>query len=247
MPRTIDKLRLRLLSMFRPRQVEQSLKHELELHLQEQIDENLAAGMAPDQARAAALRAFGSVSLIEEQCRDTRRVSFVEHLALDLRYTLRSLLHQPMLLAAAVMSIGLAIAANTTIFSLASQFLFATPSAYRADRLVHIRMGGGSHVSHRQWRALQESGALDGLTGFNIETSANWRGPDQTVNLITMAVAGNFFDVVGVPMTLGRGFTAQEAQAELDPAVVVISHRFWQQRLGGTPSVIGSTLQSVGG
>jgi predicted permease len=188
------------------------------------------------------LRAFGSPSLIEEQCRDTRRVGLVEHLAQDLRYTLRSLVRQPMLLAAAVLSIGVAIAANTTIFNLASQLLFATPSAVRPDRLVHIRLGGGSHVSHRQWRALEERRALDGLTGFNIETSANWRGSDRTIDLISMAVAGNFFDVVGVPMALGRGFTAREAQAELDPAVVVISHRFWRQRLGGRPTVVGSTL-----
>ena len=76
------------------------------------------------------------------------------------------------------------------------------------ERLVHIWMGGGSNVSHRQWRALEESRALEGLTGFNIETTVNWRGPDQTLNLITMAVEGNFFDVVGVPMALGRGFTA---------------------------------------
>jgi putative ABC transport system permease protein len=240
--RTIDKLRLRLASLFRAGKVERSLKQEIEVHLQEQIDENLAAGMPPGEARAAALRAFGPLSVIEEQCRDTRRVAFVEHLALDLRYTLRTLVHQPMLLAAAVLSIGVAIAANTTIFNLASQLLFATPSAHRPDRLVHIWIGGGSHVSHRQWRALEERRALDGLTGFNIETSANWRGPERTINLISMAVAGNFFDVVGVPMALGRGFTAREAQAELDPAVVVISHRFWQQRLGGSPTVVGSTL-----
>ena len=242
MRRTIDKLRLRLASLFRARKVERSLKQEIELHLQEQIDENLAAGMPPDEARAAALRTFGPLSLVEEQCRDTRRVAFVEHLALDLRYTLRSLVHQPMLLAAAILSIGVAIAANTTIFSLASQLLFATPSAHRPDRLVHIWIGGGSHVSHRQWRALEERRALDGLTGFNIETSANWRGPERSINLISMAVAGNFFDVVGVPMALGRGFTAREAQAELDPAVVVISHRFWQQRLAGSPTVVGNTL-----
>jgi predicted permease len=237
-----DKVRLRLKSVFRAGKVERSLKREIELHLQEQIDENLAGGMAPAEARAAALRAFGSPSLIEEQCRDTRRVAFVEHVVQDLRYTLRSLVRQPLLLSAAVLSIGVAIAANTTIFNLASQLLFATPSAVRADRLVHISLGGGSHVSYRQWRALDESHALDGLTGFNIETSANWRGPERTVNLISMAVAGNFFDVVGVPMALGRGFTAREAQAELDPTVIVISHRFWQQRLGGTPTVIGSTL-----
>ena len=228
MSRTIDKLRLRLTSLFRAGNVEQSLKQEIALHLQEQIDEHVAAGMTPAEARAAALRAFGSPGLIEEQCRDTRRVAFVEHLVQDLRYTLRSLVRQPLLLAAAVLSIGVAIAANTTIFNLASQLLFATPSAVRPDRLVHIRLGGGSHVSHRQWRALEERQALGGLTGFNIETAANWRGPDRTINLISMAVAGNFFDVVGVPMALGRGFTAREAQAELDPAVVVISHHFWR-------------------
>ena len=242
MSRTIDKIRLRLASLFRAGTAEQSLKQEIALHLQEQIDEHVAAGMTPAEARAAALRAFGSPGLIEEQCRDTRRIAFVEHLLQDLRYTLRSLVRQPLLLAAAVLSIGVAIAANTTIFSLASQLLFATPSAVRPDRLVHIRLGGGSHVSHRQWRALEERQALGGLTGFNIETAANWRGPDRTINLISMAVAGNFFDVVGVPMALGRGFTAREAQAELDPAVVVISHRFWQQRLGKDPSVIGSSL-----
>ena len=242
MSRTIDKFRLRLKSLFRPGEVERSLKDEIALHLQEQIEENLAAGLSPADARAAAIRAFGSPSLVQEQCRDTRRVAFVEHILQDLRYTIRSLVRQPLLLSAAVLSIGLAIAANTTIFSLASQLLFATPSAVRPDRLVHIWLGGGSHVSHRQWRALDESRALDGLTGFNIETSANWRGPDRTINLISMAVAGNFFDVIGVPMALGRGFTAREAMAELDPAVVVISHRFWRQRLGGSPSVIGSAL-----
>ena len=200
MSRTIDKVRLRLASLFRAGNAEQSLKQEIALHLQEQIDEYVAAGMTPAEARAAALRAFGSPGLIEEQCRDTRRVAFVEHLVQDLRYTLRSLVRQPLLLAAAVLSIGVAIAANTTIFSLASQLLFATPSAVRPDRLVHIALGGGSHVSHRQWRALDERQALGGLTGFNIETAANWRGPERTVNLISMAVAGNFFDVVGVPM-----------------------------------------------
>ena len=242
MLRMIEKIRLRLTSVFRSRGVEQSLKSEIALHLQEQIDENVAAGMTPAEARAAALRAFGSPSVIEEQCRDTRRVAFVEHIAIDLRYTLRSLLRQPMLLAAAVLSIGVAIAANTTIFNLASQLLFAMPSAVRPDRLVHISLAGGSHVSHRQWRVLEESAALEGLTGFNIETSVNWRGPDRTINLISMAVAGNFFDVVGVPMAAGRGFTAREGRADLDPAVVVISHRFWRQRLGGTNAVIGSTL-----
>ena len=221
MSRLIDRLRLRLASLLSGNRVEASLKSEIELHLQEQVDENMAAGMSPADARAAAVRAFGPVGLIEEQCRDTRRVAFIENLAQDLRYTLRSLLRQPTLMAAAVLSIAVAVGANTAIFSLASELMFAMPSAHRPDQLVHITMGGGSHVSHRQWRALDESGALAGLTGFNIESSVNWRGPDQTISLMPMVVAANFFDVIGVPFALGRGFTAAEAQAERDPTMAV--------------------------
>jgi predicted permease len=242
MSRVIDRLRLRLASLFRGNRVEASLKSEIELHLQEQVDENIAAGMSPADARAAAVRAFGPVGLIEEQCRDTRRVAFIENVAQDLRYTLRSLLRQPTLMAAAVLSIAVAVGANTAIFSLASELMFAMPSAHRPDQLVHIAMGGGSHVSHREWRALDESGALAGLTGFNIESSVNWRGPDQTISLMPMVVAANFFDVIGVPFALGRGFTAAEAQAERDPTMAVITFRFWQQRLGGDPGVLGRTL-----
>ena len=107
---------------------------------------------------------------------------------------------------------------------------------------MHIRMGGGSHVSHQQWRDLSSSGVLAGLTGFNVETSINWRDGDRSASLVPLIVAANFFDVLGVPMAMGRGFTAVEAQAERDPAVAVISHGFWQARLGSDPGVIGRTL-----
>jgi predicted permease len=246
MSRLTDRLRLRLASLFRGDRVDASLKGEIELHLQEQIDENLAAGMSPAEARAAARRSFGPVGVIEEQCRDTRRVAFVEHVAQDLRYTLRSLVRQPMLLIAAVVSIAVAVGANTTIFSLANELMFAMPSARRPTQLVHIQMGGGSHVSHLQWRQLEQSGALGGLTGFNVEVSVNWQGPDQSISLNPMVVAGNFFDVIGAPMSQGRGFTAAEALAERDPAVAVVSYGFWQRRLGGDPNVLGRTLTFSG-
>jgi predicted permease len=240
--RLVDRLHLRLWSLFRGSHVDASLQSEIRVHLQEQIDENVAAGMSPAEARAVALRAFGPVGLIEEQCRDTRRVAFVEHLAQDLRYTLRSLLRQPVLMAAAVLSIAVAVGANTAIVSLASELMFAMPSANRPNQLVHIRMGGASHVSHRQWRDLDQSGALAGLAGFNVEGSVNWRGANQSISLVPLVVTANFFDVIGTPFAMGRGFTAAQAHAELDPTLAVISHRFWQHRLGGDPQVLGSTL-----
>ena len=242
MTRVLDVLRLRLRSIIRCGKADRSLRDEIELHLQEQIDEYIAAGMNAREARAAALRSFGPVAPIEEQCRDTRRIAFVEHLARDLGYAFRSLSHQPALVIAASLSIAVAIGANTTIFGLFSQLFLAEPSAHRPDQLVQIRMGGGSHVSHRQWRDLNESGALAGIAGFSIEANVNWRGPDQSVSLVPMVVTANFFDLLGVPVARGRGFSTVEARADRNPAVVVISDRFWQQRLGSDPNVLGRTL-----
>ncbi len=240
--RFFDRLRLQVRSLLRGTEVDTSLRGELQLHLQEQIDENLAAGMSPAEARTAALRAFGPVARIEDECRDTRRVAFVDNLRQDLRYTLRSLARQPLLVFAATVSIAVAVGANSTIFSLATGLLLATPSTHRPDQLVHIRMGTGSHVSYRQWRGLQESGALQGLAGHQIEAEVNWRGPTQSVSLIPLVVTANFFDVLGVPVAMGRGFTAAEADAERHPNVVVVSHGFWQKRLGADPAAVGTTL-----
>jgi predicted permease len=242
MARWIDRARMRLRSLVRGGEADAALRREVQLHLTEQIDENLAAGMSPAGARKAALRAFGPLARIEEECRDTRRVGFVDNLRQDLRYTLRSLARQPLLVAAATVSIAVAVGANSTIFSLATGLLLATPSTHRPDELVHIRMGNGSHVSYRQWRALQESGALHGLAGYQIETEVNWRGPAQSVSLIPLIVTANFFDVLGVPVAMGRGFTAAEADAERQPHVAVVSHGFWQKRLGADAALVGKTL-----
>ena len=211
------------------------------------MDENIAVRHEPGRARAERRSAcsvrWGS-SKSSAATRGGSRSSSTS--AQDLRYTLRSLLRQPMLLAAAVVSIAVAVGANTTIFSLANELMFAMPSAERPTELVHIQMGGGSHVSYRQWRQLEESSALGALTGFNVEVSVNWQGPEQSISLNPMVVAANFFDVIGPPMSLGRGFTAAEAQAERDPAVAVVSYGFWQRRLGGDPNVLGRTLMFSG-
>lgn len=240
--RWLDRVRLRFRSLVRGRAVDDSLRNEIELHLQEQIDENVAAGMGPEDARAAALRTFGPVSLVEEQCRDTRRVALVESLTQDLRYSFRSLVRQPLLLVAAVTSIAVAIGANATIFVIVNELMWAPPAARSPERLVEMRMGGGSHVSYRQWRDLAESEALDGLAGYNFETSVNWRSADQVISLMPMIVTANFFDVIGPRFAMGRGFTATEAQAEHDPQVVVLTHRFWRERLGADTNVLGRAL-----
>jgi predicted permease len=212
------------------------------VHLEEQIDEMVARGMNRRDARDAALRALGPRGAIEEACRDTRRVAFAEQVAQDLRVALRSVVRQPMLAATSMLSIAIAAGVNTIVVGVAAELLYTMPSANEPDRLVSIQVGGGSHTSYERWRDLDASGALAGVAGHSIEDVVNWRGTEQTIGLVPMIVTANFFDLLGVPVAMGRGFTAAEARAEMNPAVAVVSHGFWQNRLAGDPNVLGRSL-----
>ena len=137
--------------------------------------------------------------------------------------------------------IGVGVGVNTLMFGLTNELLFAPPTTRSPEQLVNVRISNNSHVSHREWQRLDESGALAGFAGYNIEVSVNWRDGDHTVTIVPLIVTGNFFDLLGVPMAMGRGFTATEAVAEREPRVAVISHGFWR-RLGSASSVVGRTL-----
>jgi predicted permease len=242
MRRFLARLALRFHSLVAGRAADAALRREMHDHLDELIAEHRARGMNATEARRAALREFGPVAQLEEQCRDTRRVWWLSHIGRDLRYGLRSLTRQPLLFAAAALSIGVATAANTAVFTLVDELLLAPPSAYRPDRLVYIQSGQGSHVSYPQWRDLEQSGTLAGLAGYQIEIEVNWAGPERSMSLMPLAVTANFFDVVGVPVAIGRAFTADEAPAEKQPDVAVISHAFWRNRMGGLPDAVGQVL-----
>ena len=246
MLRWLDVIRLRVRSLFRSGRVDADLDRELRAHLEQQVEENLARGMTKAEAERIAVSTFGGVERVREEARDARGTTFIENLLRDLRYTLRGLLREPMLLVAATISIALGAGGNLAVFSLAREFILAPPDVRRPAELVQMQVSHGSHVSYQRWLDLNASQALGEIAGYSIERELNWRDGDVASSLVPMIVTANFFDVTGVPVVLGRSFTAAEARAESNPHLVVITHAFWQSKLAGDSAVIGRQLMLNG-
>lgn len=208
MARWLDVFRLRLRSLLRRGAADHDLHRELRFHVDQHIAELMEGGMPRAEAERRARVAFGSVDSATEACRDTRRVNVVSNISQDLRYAVRGIVRQPLLLVAATASIALGAGANLAIFGLANTLLLSAPSSFDPDRLVHIRTNSGSHTSYRVWRGFRDSQVLVGIAGHRFATDLNWRGTDVSLPITSLQVTSNFFDVVGVPMAQGRGFTA---------------------------------------
>jgi putative ABC transport system permease protein len=244
--RWIDIVLLRLRGLLQHNRAETELDEELRFHLERQIEQNIARGLPPTEARYAAMREFGGVTQIQEQCRESRRVHRMENLIRDLRHGARSLLQSPLLLLTAALSLGLGIGANTTLYSLMREILLTPPTASEPQKLISFWMGHGSHVSYQQWRDLDDTAALDGVAGYQLERQVNLRLGEDTTALFPFFVTANYFDVLGIQAELGRTFTAQEARAELDPQLAVLGYGFWRRRLNGDPAVLGRVLNLNG-
>jgi len=243
-------LPLRLRSLFRRRQVERELDEELQYHLERQIEEHIARGMKPEEARFAALRALGGIERRKEECRDMRRVRLIEDLIQDLRYGLRTLRKSPGFTAVAALTLAIGIGANTAIFSVVNAVLINPLPYPGGNRLMTIYashdLPPGMLRTHSitpsdfvAWRAQQKSfGEMFAFTG----SYARLTGVKEPAFIPGFAVTSRFFETLGVKPVLGRGFLPEE-EIPGRPKVVVISQSIWRSHLDSDPNVVGRTLR----
>src|SRR4051794_25890788 len=213
--RWVERFRMAMLMLFRRKAESERLNRELEFHLEQQIAENIADGMEPEEARLAALRLFGNPTLLQEEARSAWSWNWLEGLWRDVRYGLRTLLRSPSFSVTAVLVMALGIGASTSLFTIVRSVLLKPLPFRDPDKLVmvyeHFRQENNPYnvVSAADFRAWREK-----THGFQDMAAWRWWGGAITTNSGEMpeqfAGAAGFWDPFfgpGGEARPGRAFT----------------------------------------
>ncbi|HEY6553852.1 MAG TPA: ABC transporter permease, partial [Vicinamibacteria bacterium] len=244
----MSRLRSRLDALLHGEVRERGMDDELRFHVEMETEANRKRGLRPEEARRAALVSFGGVERVKDECRDSWGVRLVETSLQDLRYGLRSLRAHPGFTLIVVLTLGLGIGANTAIFSVVNAVLLRPLPYASGEQLAILQQEapaagiesmGLSPLEVTDFRAASES--LDGVVEYH---SMNFTllGGVEPQRVTTGVVSWNFFDVLGVKTVLGRDFRSTDERHEAD-AVLLLTHAFWQDKLGGDPGVVGRRFE----
>ena len=218
----------------------EQLAEEMAEHLQMEIDENLAAGMSAEQARAEAHKKFGNLPLAMDSSRQIWGLLWLEYLWLDLRYAARLLRRSPGYVLTVVLTLGLGLGASATIFTVVDSVLLRPLPFPHPQQLVSITgFSSNSDTRIAQYKTLtQNDPGLKGIATYQNSFTAVG-SPEGNISALTVLTVPQFFSVLDAPPLLGRlPAPGQEAY----PGVVV-SYNFWRNNLHADPKVIGATLK----
>jgi predicted permease len=227
------------------------LDAELESHLRMAIEERMARGESRDAAERAARREFGNVTHIKEVAREARGL-WLERLVQDVRYGARALRRTPAFTIVAVLTLALAIGANSAVFTMVNSVLLKPLPFRDPERLflasyvpIDLPFEVPPGLADRAWldyrqraRAFEKLTAYTGLGG---EKTLSGDGASDAATVAGARVDASFFAVLGVSPMLGRAFLREEERADRN-TVAIISHRLWRERFGGDPRAIGTRI-----
>ncbi|MGD0226860.1 MAG: ABC transporter permease [Terriglobia bacterium] len=249
--RWFSELGRRLRKLFHPEQFDADLKEEMRLHRELREQEQVEAGVAPEEARYAAQRRFGNDLVLREESRDMWEWTWLENILQDLRYSFRILGKNPSFTAVAVLTLALGIGANTAIFSVVNAVLLRPLPYPDPDRLAVIWVtepsapGGlfpDTAPDFRDWQAQNQ--VFEGISAVTI-AGATLTGSSEPLQLRGLSVSPNTFQILGVQPQFGRSFSQDEGPTGRNH-VVILSYGLWQSAFGGQKNIVGRKVTMDG-
>jgi putative ABC transport system permease protein len=236
--------RYRVGALFSKRWLEREMADEIREHLEERAEHYVQSGMSPEEARFAAQRDFGGVDQLKERCRDQRGWMWLESLAKDFRFTVRSLAKSPGFSLAIVGTLALGIGSAVAIYHAVDWVLFrANPFPADIFAVSNTDQSGlrvGCLVD-AQIRIYREQSNVFKEWGLSSSPEVNVSIAGSPIATHCLDISPNFFPLLGIAPALGRGFLPGE-DVEGKNQVVVISDFFWQVHFAGSPDVLGQKI-----
>ena len=244
---------LRIRALVAPYRVERELHEELAFHIERETQKHIAAGLSPIHARTRALARFGAVPLAADQCRDARGTGFVEDVARDILYALRTCRRAPLAALTIVATVALGLGLIATAFTLYSAFFLRSDAVQNASELVAVERLASSPVEG------STRGRADALSFTRAEYEAMRRETSVFTDAVAMLrpvrtriegrlvtgslVSGNFFQTLGVRAVLGRALMPGDDERFSGQRVIVLSHVGWKKLFAKDPMVIGRSVR----
>ncbi|HMD19800.1 MAG TPA: ABC transporter permease [Alloacidobacterium sp.] len=247
--RLFHQFAMRLQMLFSRGKENTLLDNELQFHLEQQIAENVAAGMGAEEARHAAMRSFGNPTALRDETRNTWSWNWLESLLRDARISTRTLLRTPGFAVVATLVMALGIGANVALFTIVRSILlkplpFKDPNRLlrlyehsAADDFPYNICAGGIFAEWKKQNKSFSNLAIMGYAGYNLSGT----GGQLPENVRAATFSHDLLPTLGVQPVLGRNFSAADDQPSAN-ATVILSWGLWKRRYGGNPSILGQTI-----
>jgi predicted permease len=235
----------RISNLFSRPKLGQEIDAELRSHIEMRIEDNIAAGMSPGEARRDALHRFGNPTSINERVTAADASLGLENLAFDIRYGLRQLRRSPGFALTAILTLAVGVGANLVVFGVLNALLLRPLNVAGADRLVEIVQkpqgyDSQSYPDYLDYRARNTT--FSDIAAYRL-TMAGMSIRGAAEKCWNYEVSGNYFDMLGVQPQVGRLFHARDEHGPNSAPLIVLSDTFWHTRFHADPLVIGSTVE----
>jgi len=243
---------LRVRGAFGKEERDREFSAEMESHLAMHVEDNLRAGMSPEQAQREALMRLGGVEQTKESYRERRGLPMLEALLQDLRFAARMLRKNPGVTFVVVLTLALSVGANTAIFGLVNGVLLQRLPVSAPEQMAALAIQGGGYplgalgFSYQQFVEFREQASSFCEVFGQSLGRPNFTADGHSDTLSVSGVSSNYFSALGLKPSLGRLILPGEGEHPGEPAMLVLGYSFWQKRFGGAPGVIGKQVR-VGG